>query len=239
MGFFMSEADHDTSAVSLDFVLENPRRLYQGLHNGELKQLFPESCDYRARRVTFTPQNSVTHPEVPFEEVSELRVLPEDSADFVYAHRDYYIKATVAGVEGVFYAAEHFNLGRGHMMLEREGKIRGVVASVQLENPVALEPRETGFRDSDGLVISCGTSRSSNLSALKCREEMFAGRRYFSVEEPPEYAMSPAVQVSFTPGDKSASAQMEEIVSTLRRGNFRLVGAIASKETANPDNSSF
>ena len=113
--------------------------------------------------------------ELPLDEVEQLTLLPKDSTDFVYEHAGYYIQATVKGVEGVFYAAEHSNYGRGWMMLERDGKLRGIVSSWSLENPVALELR-------NGSVSGSGKTESRFDIA-----EKYPTPSIFSLEDPIEY----------------------------------------------------
>lgn len=219
MGFFMSETSHDNGAVSLDFVLENQTRLYQGMHKGVLKELYAEQFDHNTRRGTFTSWNTEPYHEVPFDEVSGLVVLPEDATDFVYAHWDYYIKATVGEVEGVFYAAEHFNYGRGYMMLERDGKIRGVVSSRKLENPVALEPRHSDKTDTGKTTMMfkvAGTTRPAvRTLSLENPPEARIEFRMFCVENPVEYILPPVTQVQLRGECATAAAASEKLKEML------------------------
>jgi hypothetical protein len=225
MGFFMQQDDHNSGAVSFDFVLENQTRLYQGKHKGVLKELYAEQFDRKARTVTFTSCNTEPYHEVPFDEVSELAVLPPDAADFVYAHRDDYIQATVGDVEGVFYAAEHFNYGRGHMMLERDGKIRGVVSSSQLQNPVSLGPHNRFVSDFGKTSLTCAMGTLTRPAAVRSfslenPEESREGRLVFCIEDPVEYAIPSVTHVQLrgaydTP--VTASEQLAAMLAKLTR----------------------
>ena len=221
----MHKADHDSGAVSLDFVIENQTRLYQGQHKGVLKKLYAEEVDRKAHTVTFTSWNVEPYHKVPFDEVSELVVLPLDSVDFVYAHGDHYIQATVGDVEGVFYSAEHYNLGRGHMMLERDDKIQGVVSSSQLQNPISLGPHNRFVSDFGKTSLTCQMGTLTRPVAVRSfslenPEKYLCGRTIICIEDPVEYVIPAVTHVQLrgecdTP--ETASEQLAALLAKFTR----------------------
>jgi hypothetical protein len=144
MGFFMSGTGKEPIKFDLDFFRAHHGRLYEGRHDGQLKQMYLADWDRDTRAITMASHSPYPYHVFPFSEVEDLVLLPKDSTDFVYENRHRFIQATVGDIEGVFYAAEHFNYGRGWMMLERDGRIQGVVPCSSLKNPVALEERKSG-----------------------------------------------------------------------------------------------
>lgn len=64
-----------------------------------------------------------------------------DNYDFVHAHRHDLIEAThiPSGIRSCFYAAEHVNIGRGWMMMDRDHKISGVVSEKDLADLKAVK----------------------------------------------------------------------------------------------------
>jgi hypothetical protein len=142
--------------------------------------------DRGTRAVTMASHSPDPYHEFPVTEVEDLVLLPKDSTDFVYENSRRFIQATVGGIEGIFYAAEHFNYGRGWMMLERDGRIQGVVPCSSLKNPVALEERKTG----------AGSGKTTTYSRLVVREAL-PQDQIFSLEEPIEYRMPWTTQFLF------------------------------------------
>jgi hypothetical protein len=186
MGLSMSEPAKESKDFGLDFFRAHHGRLYEGRHEGKLKQMYLAGWDRGTRAVTMASHSPDPYHEFPVTEVEDLVLLPKDSTDFVYENSRRFIQATVGGIEGIFYAAEHFNYGRGWMMLERDGRIQGVVPCSSLKNPVALEERKTG----------AGSGKTTTYSRLVVREAL-PQDQIFSLEEPIEYRMPWTTQFLF------------------------------------------
>jgi hypothetical protein len=176
MGLSMSGTGKESKKFNLDFFRAHHGRLYEGRHEGKLKQMYLADWDRDTRAVTMASHSPDPYHEFPFTEVEDLVLLPKDSTDFVYENSRRFIQATVGDIEGIFYAAEHFNYGRGWMMLERDGRIQGVVSCSSLKNPVALEERKTG----------AGSGKTTTYAKLVVREAL-PPDQIFSLEEPIEY----------------------------------------------------
>lgn len=174
----MSKTGKDSTKFDLEFFCAHHGRLFEGRHNGKLKQMYLADWDRDTQAVTLASHQPDPYHEFALHEVEDLVLLPKDSTDFVYDHTDWYIQATVSGIQGVFYAAEHFNIGRGWMMLERDGRIQGVVPCSSLKNPLALEERKKDV----------GGGKATTHADLVIRETIARGQVYL-LEDPVEYVI--------------------------------------------------
>jgi hypothetical protein len=186
--------------VDIAFVLANTRRVYQGVIDGKTHPLHVTDCDPSAGTASFFVNSLDAPREVSHTAVEQLEVLPKDASDFVYEHHNHYIRATVNGVEGVFYAVEHFNIGRGWMMRERDGKVPGIVSSSALENPVALDEKRELF---------------SGAFLIEPRQPV-ARRHLYSLEDPAEYAMAWSAQLPLRAEDGHDYKLMGEVLLLLK-----------------------